>query len=84
MTDPAPGLRRAYRLARRAVIAVVGFTLLALGLVLLVTPGPASLVIPAGLGLLALEFAWARRLLGRLRRRLDRWRETRHGDPDPR
>lgn len=48
---------------KRVVIAVVGGTVLALGVVLIVFPGPAFLVIPAGLAILAVEFAWARRWL---------------------
>ncbi len=48
---------------KRVVIAVAGGTVLALGLVLIVIPGPAFLVIPAGLAILAVEFAWARRWL---------------------
>lgn len=54
---------RTYRIARRIVIAVVGSTVLLVGIILLVTPGPAFIVIPAGLGILAMEFAWARRWL---------------------
>jgi uncharacterized protein (TIGR02611 family) len=53
----------AYRLARRIVIAVVGATVLAVGCAMLVLPGPAFIVIPIGLGILGLEFAWARRWL---------------------
>ena len=48
---------------KRVVIAVMGGTVLALGIVLIVLPGPAFLVIPAGLAILAIEFAWARRWL---------------------
>ena len=48
---------------KRVVIAVVGGTVLALGIVLIVLPGPAFLVIPGGLAILAIEFAWARRWL---------------------
>lgn len=44
-------------------MAVVGGTVLALGVVCIVLPGPAFLVIPAGLAILAIEFAWARRWL---------------------
>ena len=47
----------------RALYIVVGFTILLLGLVMLITPGPAFVVIPFGLALLSLEFAWAERLL---------------------
>ena len=53
----------AYRIARRIVIGAVGSTVLLVGIVLLFTPGPAFVVIPAGLGILALEFAWAKRWL---------------------
>jgi len=48
---------------KRIVIAVVGFTVLCLGVAMIVLPGPAFIVIPAGLGILALEFAWAKRWL---------------------
>jgi hypothetical protein len=48
---------------RRILLATLGGTVLLVGIVLLVLPGPAFLVIPAGLGILALEFAWARRWL---------------------
>lgn len=53
--------------ARRVVVIVVGFTVLVLGIVLIVLPGPAILVIPLGLAILATEFVWARRLLVRFR-----------------
>ena len=57
----------AYRVARRVTVFVIGSTVLLVGIVLLVTPGPAFIVIPAGLGILAIEFAWARRWLHRAR-----------------
>lgn len=56
------------RHARRVIIAVVGSTVVLLGIALLVLPGPAFIVIPLGLAILAVEFAWARRLLQRVRR----------------
>jgi hypothetical protein len=43
---------------KRGVIAVVGGTVLALGIALIMLPGPAFLVIPGGLAILAIEFAW--------------------------
>lgn len=49
----------------RALYAVVGLTILAAGVAMLVLPGPALLVIPIGLAILSLEFAWAERLLDR-------------------
>ncbi len=57
-----------YKMVRRVVIAVVGMTVLLLGVVMIVTPGPALLVIPGGLAILGIEFAWARYLLRRARR----------------
>jgi uncharacterized protein (TIGR02611 family) len=48
---------------RRIAVTVVGGTVLALGIALIVLPGPAFIVIPAGLAILAIEFAWARRWL---------------------
>jgi len=44
---------------------VVGITILVGGIVMLVTPGPAFVLIPIGLAILSLEFAWAERLLER-------------------
>lgn len=57
-----------YKLARRVAIAVVGSTVLAVGIALLVLPGPAIIVIPIGLAILSVEFAWARLWLRKVRR----------------
>jgi tellurite resistance protein TerC len=54
--------------ARRLIIAVIGFTVLLIGIALIVLPGPAMLVIPAGLAILATEFIWAKRMLDRFHR----------------
>lgn len=56
-----------YKVARRIVISVVGATVVVLGIVMIVTPGPGLVVIPVGLAILSLEFAWARAWLRRLR-----------------
>jgi len=48
---------------RRLAVAAVGVTVLALGIALIILPGPAFVVIPTGLAILAIEFAWARRCL---------------------
>jgi tellurite resistance protein TerC len=56
-----------YKAARRIVVAVVGATVLLLGVIMLVTPGPAIVVIPVGLAILSIEFTWARHWLKRLR-----------------
>jgi len=58
------------RTARRLVVAVIGGTVLVLGLVMLVTPGPGIAAIVGGLAILASEFVWARLLLRRVKRRV--------------
>jgi len=55
------------RQARRLVVTVIGGTIVLVGVIMLVTPGPAFVVIPIGLGILATEFIWARRLLKRIK-----------------
>ena len=60
-------IRVTYRMARRIVILVVGFTVLLVGAALIVLPGPAFIVIPIGLAILSIEFAWARRWLKKIR-----------------
>lgn len=57
----------AYRWARKVAIGVIGFTVLLVGLAMVVLPGPAFIVVPAGLAILGLEFAWARAWLRRVR-----------------
>lgn len=56
-----------FKTARQVVIAVVGSVVLFIGILMILLPGPAILVIPAGLAILALEFAWAGRLLKRMK-----------------
>jgi uncharacterized protein (TIGR02611 family) len=49
-----------YRMAKRIAIGIVGGSVLVVGVCMIVLPGPAFVVIPVGLGILGLEFAWAR------------------------
>ena len=55
------------RHARRIIVLVIGLTVLALGAALIVLPGPAFVVIPVGLAILATEFEWARRWLHQIK-----------------
>jgi len=57
---------------KRLIVAVIGSTVLIIGIAMLVLPGPAIVVIPVALGILATEFAWARRALQVVRDRLKR------------
>jgi uncharacterized protein (TIGR02611 family) len=65
---------RTLRQARRLIVIVVGFTILVVGIAMIVLPGPAVVVIPIGLALLATEFVWARRLLDTVKERIERIR----------
>ncbi|HXS69893.1 MAG TPA: PGPGW domain-containing protein [Candidatus Polarisedimenticolia bacterium] len=56
----APGVRR-------IAVGIMGGTILLIGLALIFLPGPAFLVIPLGLAILATEFAWARHYLQKAR-----------------
>jgi len=51
--------------ARKIVIGVIGTTILLIGVALIILPGPAFVVIPMGLAILASEFVWARRVIRR-------------------
>ncbi len=66
-----------YRQARRVVIGLLGGTVVLLGVALIVLPGPAFIVIPAGLAILSIEFAWARRFLHKVREGISRGTRSR-------
>ncbi|MDH3713009.1 MAG: PGPGW domain-containing protein [Gammaproteobacteria bacterium] len=68
----AETLRVAFRQLRRLVVFVIGITVVLIGTIMFFTPGPAVVVIPIGLGILALEFAWARMLLKRFKERAEK------------
>jgi len=57
---------------KRILVIVAGGAVLAVGFALIVLPGPAFIVIPLGLAILAIEFAWARRWLRNARQWLQR------------
>jgi uncharacterized protein (TIGR02611 family) len=56
------------KIVRRVIVSVVGVTVLLIGIALLVLPGPAFIVVPIGLAILATEYAWARHWLRKVRR----------------
>lgn len=62
-------MQMSYKLARRLVIGFFGLTVLLVGVAMIVLPGPAFIVIPVGLGILGIEFTWARRWLKTLKDR---------------
>jgi len=56
-----------YKVAKRIVIGIVGGTVLIMGIIMMVTPGPGIAGILLGLGILGVEFAWARIWLKRIK-----------------
>jgi hypothetical protein len=56
------------KVVKRVIVSVVGATVLLIGVALLILPGPAFIVVPLGLAILATEYAWARSWLKRVRR----------------
>jgi uncharacterized protein (TIGR02611 family) len=69
-------LIHSFQQAKRYIKVLIGFTLLALGIVMIATPGPGWLTIMLALGILAAEFVWARRLLDRLKEQGERIRDS--------
>jgi len=53
--------------ARRIIKVVFGFTILLIGCIMLITPGPGVATIVGGLAILATEFVWARKLMKRFK-----------------
>ena len=53
---------------KRIIVSVVGFTALIIGIFLIVFPGPAFIVIPVGLAILATEYVWAKNLLEKVKK----------------
>ena len=68
-----------FRPAKKLAIAIIGGCVLLLGIAFIILPGPAIIVIPAGLAILAVEFNWAQRYLKTVRQKIDelmsRWRK---------
>ena len=58
---------KAGQLIWRIFIGVLGGTITVLGAIALVAPGPGVLILLAGLGILASEFAWASRAVNKTR-----------------
>jgi uncharacterized protein (TIGR02611 family) len=67
---------KSLRHARKLIIAIIGFTVLLIGIAMIFLPGPAFIVIPTSLMILGTEFIWARKLLLNVKRRLKNQFET--------
>jgi uncharacterized protein (TIGR02611 family) len=64
------------RQVKRLVIGLIGFTVLVIGVAMIVLPGPAFIVIPVGLGILATEFVWAKSVLHSVKQRIEKTRRS--------
>jgi len=53
------------QIVRKVIIAVIGTTVVLIGVALIILPGPAFIIIPIGLAILTSEFLWARRVVKR-------------------
>lgn len=69
--------------AKRLIVIVIGFTVLLAGIVMVVMPGPAVIVIPVGLTILATEFLWAKTLLDSLKEHIKRMKMTKRTAGQP-
>ena len=65
-----PIILKTIKQAKKLIIIVVGFTILLMGIAMILLPGPAVLFIPLGLGILASELVWARRILNKIKSKL--------------
>ena len=65
-------MNKAYKAARKVVIAVAGFLVVGIGIILIPLPGPGILVMLAGLAILSLEFEWAEKRLLYFRNKLNK------------
>jgi uncharacterized protein (TIGR02611 family) len=65
---------------KRIVIAIVGGTVLLIGLAMIVLPGPAVIVIPIGLSILASEFLWAKRIFEKFKDKVNNLKKRMNGN----
>jgi uncharacterized protein (TIGR02611 family) len=61
------GLDQVHPVIRRTLVAVLGGTIVLIGLLLIFLPGPGALVVLIGLAVLGTEFVWARQVIRRAR-----------------
>ena len=61
------GLDQVHPVIRRAVVGLIGTTIVLVGLLMVFLPGPGALVVLIGLAVLGTEFVWARQVIRRAR-----------------
>lgn len=55
-------------IVKRFLVTLFGFTVLIIGIVMIVFPGPAFIIIPLGLAILATEYVWAKKLFEQMKK----------------
>jgi uncharacterized protein (TIGR02611 family) len=60
---------------KRIIIGIIGGTILIIGIILIVLPGPAFIVIPIGLSILATEFLWAKNMIHKFKNKMQSFRK---------
>jgi len=68
-------------MVKRFAVTIAGVALLAVGLAMMVLPGPGILLIVAGLAVLATEYVWARTLLVKARKQAEAVQEAAVASP---
>lgn len=76
MGDRPGGQPGSMHAVKKSAVTILGVALLAVGLAMMVLPGPGILVIVAGLAVLATEYVWARSLLDRARNQAEKVQEA--------
>ncbi|MFA7421720.1 MAG: PGPGW domain-containing protein [Melioribacteraceae bacterium] len=57
---------------KKIIIGIIGGTIVLIGLVMIVLPGPAFIVIPLGLSILATEFIWAKKMIDKFKEQFEK------------
>lgn len=82
--QPPTAVSWPFRWAWQVFVAIAGIVTILVGIILLLLPGPGSVVIVAGIGILATEFIWAKQLMTRIRiwvkQQLRRWKNWKKPD----
>ncbi len=75
-----PIILKTIRQAKRLIVVAIGFTVLLIGIAMIVLPGIAVVAIPLGLGILATELIWDRKLIDKLKSKIQKRKESNHAD----
>ena len=67
---------------KKFIVAVIGITLLLVGVAMIILPGPAFVVIPLALAVLATEFVWAKKLLDKVKARIQNMKANNSKTPE--